>query len=94
MGSGRYGSEGLKTPVPQERLWPPPRPLTVRPAETRPVSTCPKCGVRFNEARRKRVGGLSRRSKTMGWHDLALQDEKTFRWRWKGKQYGGADPLD
>ena len=41
---------------------------------------------------RQRVFGVLQ-SKTMGWHDIALQDEKLWRWRWKGKQYGGAEPL-
>ena len=55
MGSGDQRAGGLKTAEPLERLRPPPQPLTVGPAETGPVSTCPKCGVRFRGESRTHV---------------------------------------
>jgi len=49
--------------------------------------------IDFDNKGRQNVFGVLR-SKTMGWHDIALHDEKTFRWRWQGKHYGGTEPLD
>ena len=49
--------------------------------------------IDFDKKGRQNVFGVLR-SKTMGWHDIALHEEKTVRWRWKGDHYGGAEPLE
>jgi len=49
--------------------------------------------IDFDKKGRQNVFGVLR-SKTMGWHDIALHEEKTARWRWKGDHYGGAEPLE
>ena len=50
--------------------------------------------IDFDKEGRQNVFGVLP-SKTMGWHDIARQDdENLWRWSWKGKHYGNPQRLD
>jgi hypothetical protein len=48
--------------------------------------------IDFDKRGHQKVFGVLQ-SKTMGWHDIVLQDEGLSRWRWKKDHYEGAGRL-